>query len=100
MTANNLCAVSFLLLLPMVLPAQSGGEHYDGPLKHWAAQLYWQPSPAEAEASAFRSATPLPRAEGPVNSLVFVGLTPCRVADTRSSQPFTGAFGPPSLVGG
>ncbi len=26
-------------------------------------------------------------------------LTPCRIADTRTSQTFTGAFGPPSLTG-
>jgi hypothetical protein len=31
-------------------------------------------------------------------SLRFYTVTPCRVADTRASQPFTGAFGPPSLV--
>jgi hypothetical protein len=31
------------------------------------------------------------------SSLDFFPLTPCRVADTRTSQPFTGAFGPPSL---
>jgi hypothetical protein len=30
--------------------------------------------------------------------LQFYALTPCRVADTRTSQPFTGAFGPPSLT--
>ena len=31
--------------------------------------------------------------------LQFYPLTPCRIADTRASQPFTGAFGPPSLAG-
>ena len=30
--------------------------------------------------------------------LQFYAVTPCRVADTRSSQPFAGAFGPPSLT--
>ena len=30
--------------------------------------------------------------------LRFYPITPCRVADTRSTQPFSGAFGPPSLV--
>lgn len=30
--------------------------------------------------------------------LTFVGIAPCRIIDTRTSQPFTGAFGPPSLV--
>src|SRR5581483_5866685 len=32
--------------------------------------------------------------------LAFYPVTPCRVADTRSSQPFHGAFGPPSLTSG
>jgi hypothetical protein len=31
------------------------------------------------------------------SSLEFFPLTPCRIADTRTTQPFTGAFGPPSL---
>src|SRR5262245_46138842 len=39
-------------------------------------------------------------ATSPANSLVFVGITPCRVVDTRTGQGFTGPFGPPSLVGG
>ncbi len=33
------------------------------------------------------------------SSLEFFPLTPCRIADTRSTQSFTGAFGPPSLAG-
>jgi hypothetical protein len=33
-------------------------------------------------------------------SLAFYPVTPCRVADTRTGAGFTGAFGPPSLVGG
>jgi hypothetical protein len=31
------------------------------------------------------------------SGLDFFALTPCRIADTRTSQPFKGAFGPPSL---
>ncbi len=31
------------------------------------------------------------------SGLDFFPLTPCRIADTRTTQPFTGAFGPPSL---
>lgn len=34
------------------------------------------------------------------NPLVFVAMLPCRVVDTRTGDGFTGAFGPPSLVGG
>jgi hypothetical protein len=32
--------------------------------------------------------------------LAFYPMSPCRVADTRENFGFTGAFGPPSLVGG
>jgi hypothetical protein len=32
--------------------------------------------------------------------LAFYTLAPCRIADTRTGDGFTGAFGPPSLVGG
>jgi len=32
------------------------------------------------------------------NELVFYPVTPCRVADTRTGQPFSGQFGPPSLA--
>ncbi|MBS1877474.1 MAG: hypothetical protein JSU00_29955 [Acidobacteria bacterium] len=34
----------------------------------------------------------------PSNALAFYPITPCRAADTRASQPKTGAFGPPALV--
>ena len=30
--------------------------------------------------------------------LAFVPVTPCRVMDTRSTQPFKGAFGPPAIA--
>jgi len=33
-----------------------------------------------------------------VGALHFYAVTPCRVADTRASQPFTGALGPPGLA--
>ncbi len=39
--------------------------------------------------------------QSPTSSpLQFYTLAPCRVADTRSSESFSGAFGPPSLAGG
>jgi hypothetical protein len=37
---------------------------------------------------------------GSPGALYFYPLTPCRVADTRSGSGFSGAFGPPSLMGG
>ena len=43
-------------------------------------------------------AIPAPAVPQPSAPLQFYPITPCRIADTRSSQPFTGAFGPPSLA--
>ena len=56
------------------------------PLKNWPV-----PKPSALPAS---NAT----TSGPVT--IFISVTPCRVVDTRVGQGFTGAFGPPSLVGG
>ena len=39
-------------------------------------------------------------ATGSAGALHFYAITPCRIADTRSSQGKTGAFGPPSLAAG
>jgi hypothetical protein len=33
-------------------------------------------------------------------AVAFVGITPCRIIDTRASQGFTGEYGPPALVAG
>jgi hypothetical protein len=37
---------------------------------------------------------------GGLNALRFYPVSPCRVADTRASGGFTGAFGPPSMAAG
>jgi Chaperone of endosialidase len=70
-----------------------------GQIASWPAPAYWSP-PAQrvsvqeregglrTESIAALSTSPLP----------FVGITPCRVADTRGNG-FTGAYGPPALVG-
>lgn len=95
-------SLSLLVLIPLALTAQVVRERDEVPLKHWPAPLYWQPTAAETQASMAQPAAgiPLPLAQTPANSLVFVGMTPCRVVDTRATRGFTGAFGPPSLAGG
>ena len=85
-------ALSGLVLMPLALTAQVGQPDVV-PLKHWTAPPYWQLSESERDAAGLT-----PRAQAPTNSLVFVGMTPCRVVDTRSGQGFPGAFGPPSLA--
>jgi hypothetical protein len=93
--------VVFAFFAGTLLTAQVAGEPQVA-LKNWPTPLYFQPTPAEAEAARLSAGkeTDSRQAQGPPNSLVFVGMTPCRVVDTRVGQPFTGAFGPPSLSGG
>jgi hypothetical protein len=90
---------TLLLLIPISLIAQLQRDVV--PLKPWPAPLHWQPSQAENQIVASPGAFGNQVAEDtrPAKSLVFVGMTPCRVVDTRTGQGFTGAFGPPSLVG-
>jgi hypothetical protein len=86
------------------------------PIRNWAAPLYWQPSRQESalilqarEAhrtvqevageprQAVEELSPVVDALVSYPPLVFVGMTPCRVMDTRVGQGQTGAFGPPAL---
>ncbi len=55
-------------------------------IPNWPAPATW--SPARAQGVGTLSET---------NPLPFIGVTPCRVADTRGNG-FTGAYGPPALV--
>src|SRR5262249_22921071 len=91
-----------VLSIPVALIAR---EQLDVvPLTPWSAPLYWQPTRAESQAAAkpdalnalSSDATSL--AATPVGSLVFVAMTPCRIADTRDGG-FPAGFGPPSIGG-
>jgi hypothetical protein len=83
---------SLLPVVPMLLSAQLLRDSV--PLRHWTAPLYWQLDHTVAE---FR---PLATAPSDPNPLTFIGMTPCRVVDTRVGFGFSGVFGPPALVGG
>ncbi|MFL6236032.1 MAG: hypothetical protein ACJ76N_23070 [Thermoanaerobaculia bacterium] len=83
-------ALLLLLFVPVALGARVVRD--EAPLKSWQAPLYWQPTEAEnpnGKEDATSARIPL----------VFVGITPCRVVDTRVGQGFTGPLGPPSLAG-
>jgi hypothetical protein len=96
------------ILIPFTLIAQV--QRDIAPLGNWAAPLYWQPSAAESQANHVRvstsgearlvsSAADITQQTTPAAALVFVAMTPCRIADTRDGT-FPAGFGPPSLVGG
>ncbi len=90
-------AMSLLVIAP-VLTAQVARERDPALLKNWAAPLYWQPTQAERAAATPLAALPTNVPSGSF-ALVFVAMTPCRLVDTRAGLGFSGAFGPPSLVG-
>src|SRR6266699_2622073 len=101
---------TLFLLIPLTLIAQ--GQRDVAPLRSWSAPLFWQPSQAESKAAFVRqmlagnfrnenaSFDITTDAQTPANSLVFVGMTPCRVVDTRPDQGFPSPFGAPNLAGG
>lgn len=87
-------AVSLLALLPLMLTAQRAQENI--PLKNWSTPSYWHASHAEKEAFP-KLDSQLPQTTNTVSpdSLTFVAITPCRLADTRGGgfngiNPFDG----------
>lgn len=98
MSPNNLsCAVSLLIVMPIVLAAQVGRGPDPVALRHWPAPQYWQPPAGAQESATYAVAAAV---TFPANPLVFVAMTPCRVVDTRAAQGFPSAFGAPGLTGG
>jgi hypothetical protein len=100
--ARRLSAIAAMLVFSVSLAR--GQESPDpavlaGNVANWPAPASW--SPAARPASVQEREGGL-RAEGlgtmATSPLPFVSITPCRVADTRGNG-FTGAFGPPALVG-
>jgi hypothetical protein len=93
--------VLVLLTNPSLLTAQVERGMDSVPLKPWAAPLYWQPSEADLHSNTahLEAASFAPRAQTVTSALVFVGMTPCRVVDTRTGLGFTGSLGPPTLAG-
>src|SRR5712692_549993 len=59
------------------------------PIANWSAPSTWTPPKTPGRITALDVTAPLP----------FIGLAPCRIADTRGNG-FTGAYGPPSLSAG
>src|SRR5262249_32594586 len=91
--------ITVSLLTPLTLTAQ---VQYDVvTLRPWPAPLYWQPNQTEMQIAAATKAdatSSQTNAATPAGARVFVGMTPCRIADTRDGT-YPAGFGPPSLVG-
>ncbi len=65
----------------------AGQDPGEGSISNWPAPAAWTPTRAVGLHTLTNVTSPLP----------FIGVTPCRVADTRGNG-FTGAYGPPSLA--
>jgi hypothetical protein len=94
---------SIAFALACTLAPVSAQQLLKPPLKNWAAPLYWAPAPGELDERqrGLQRDSPIAQAAGIFTApgpMTFIAVTPCRVMDTRASQPFTGAFGPPSLA--
>jgi Chaperone of endosialidase len=86
-------------LLSVALLACLSGIATGQEIKNWAAPALWSP-PAKVLADDALSPQEAEAIDGvPTPALHFVGLTPCRLVDTRGNG-FTGDFGPPALAAG
>ncbi|HKD10473.1 MAG TPA: hypothetical protein VKE50_00285, partial [Thermoanaerobaculia bacterium] len=72
-----------------ILGSLAGGLARGQPIAQWPAPASWSPAKAQGVAIPMDLTAPLP----------FIGLTPCRIADTRGNG-FSGAYGPPALAAG
>jgi len=126
MTKRTGCALVALIFFSITstLVAQRQRQNDPVALKAWPAPLFWQPTRTESDAAtgkvdafsslkrdttvsatgkvdAFSSlgSDATVSATIPAGALVFVAMTPCRIADTRNGTFPTG-FGPPTLSGG
>jgi N-acetylneuraminic acid mutarotase len=69
------------------------------PIDNWPAPLLWS-APARAVSKGEVSPSSVEAVETvPTAPLHFVGISPCRIVDTRGNG-FTGQYGPPALPGG
>lgn len=105
-----LAMIALLAMALCVFPpaARAWQEDGDIPIRNWPAPAYWMPSQptdlsgvsgfAGGKLSQPPGAAPRSGSVTPITGpLVFVGITPCRLVDTRSSIGFPAPFGAPSL---
>jgi hypothetical protein len=80
------------LLLPITAIAQDVSA-----LANWPAPLVWSLTPKPAKEPPPSEVEPLSAAAVPTSLLPFVGIPPCRLADTRGNG-FAGQYGPPAIT--
>ena len=82
--------ITFLLLAAV---AETAALAQKTDIANWTAPTFWT-----ADTRNSQTSNNLPQV-GQTGPLPLVGITPCRLVDTRASQGFPGLFGPPTLAG-
>jgi hypothetical protein len=91
------CVISMLLAcLPELLTAQHAAPESAIQLRNWTAASYFQLEPPADEHA--KSSVRVNQATVLSSNLVFVGIVPCRLVDTRDGNLPAG-FGPPVMAG-
>lgn len=96
MPRSRLVSVLVLSLTAIGLRASSSNGQPLEKLINWTAPPYWMPafpSPSEKPEEGF---SPEAVNAVPTAPLAFIGIPPCRVADTRGNG-FSGQYGPPQI---
>jgi endosialidase-like protein len=97
-----------LLLSAAVLAVPLSAQSRQESIANWPAPPFWSPGEAAATSGDTREdqrpGPPAIHAESalsvPTSPLPFIGITPCRIANTTAAGGFTGAYGPPALSQG
>ena len=79
------CGLSVLVVLAVCLPTLSQAQFADPPLKNWTAPSSWTPSAATQPGARVAGTSGMEVGTMGLTSLPvpFVGITPCRLIDTR-----------------
>jgi hypothetical protein len=83
--------------LALLCTTAAGQEILDFPgvVRNWSAPPHWSASEEGGERSAASPAEAL--ASVPTSPMPFIGVTPCRIVDTRNAS-FPVGYGPPSMA--
>lgn len=101
MVVRHLAAAALAVVVSLEsAAAQEPPEALSDAVPNWTAPPYWSP-PAPLQLEKLREAdvlSPMALETVPSGPLPFFAIAPCRVVDTRPSQGFTGAYGPPIMA--
>ncbi len=98
MRTRLMAALVILLWSSLAMSQDAPGKSGLPEIRNWPANPFWV-SPQKPEKTDPQASIPMAVETVLTSPLPFVGVSPCRIADTRGNG-FTGAYGPPGLAAG